>query len=93
MRMTDDDVTAVMECAWSLPVGDGGLLGTDDGPLAAKVRSLRSHARTSVTRDRHKGHQESYDIVDLGFNFRLDEPRAALAAARLDRFAEWPPGL
>ena len=51
---------------------------TDDAELAARVRSLRSHAMTSVTWDRHRGHADSYDIVDIGFNFRLDEPRAAL---------------
>ncbi len=33
---------------------------------------------TSGTWDRHRGHEDSYDVVDFGFNFRLDEPRAAL---------------
>ena len=33
---------------------------------------------TSGTWDRHRGHEDSYDVVDVGFNFRLDEPRAAL---------------
>jgi dTDP-4-amino-4,6-dideoxygalactose transaminase len=46
---------------------------------------LRSHAMTSVTWDRHRGHAESYDVVDVGFNFRLDEPRAALGLSRLNR--------
>jgi dTDP-4-amino-4,6-dideoxygalactose transaminase len=40
---------------------------------------------TSVTWDRHRGHAEDYDIVDLGFNYRLDEPRAALGLSRLPR--------
>ncbi len=47
---------------------------------------------TSVTWDRHRGHAETYDITDLGFNYRLDEPRAAMAAAHLreldDRLAK-----
>ena len=53
--------------------------------------SLRSHAMTSGTWDRHRGHEDSYDVVDVGYNFRLDEPRAALglvpaaAAARRHR--------
>lgn len=66
-------------------VGEGGIVVTDDDELAARVKSLRSHAMTSVTWDRHRGHADSYDIVDIGFNFRMDEPRAALAAARLER--------
>ena len=49
------------------------------------MRSLRSHAMTSVTWDRHRGHAESYDIVDVGFNYRMDEPRAALASSMLRR--------
>jgi dTDP-4-amino-4,6-dideoxygalactose transaminase len=40
---------------------------------------------TSMTWDRHRGHAETYDIVDVGFNFRLDEPRAALGLSRLPR--------
>jgi dTDP-4-amino-4,6-dideoxygalactose transaminase len=68
-----------------LSVGEGGLLATDDDDVAARVRSLRSHAMTSVTWDRHRGHAASYDVVDIGFNYRLDEPRAALAHSRLVR--------
>ena len=68
-----------------LCVGEGGMVTTADEALAAKVRSLRSHAMTSVTWDRHRGHAESYDIVDVGFNYRMDEPRAALGLSRLPR--------
>jgi dTDP-4-amino-4,6-dideoxygalactose transaminase len=68
-----------------LCVGEGGMVTTDDDELATTVRSLRSHAMTSVTWDRHRGHADSYDIVDIGYNFRLDEPRAALGHSRLAR--------
>ena len=68
-----------------LAVGEGGMILTSDDVLAAKARSLRSHAMTTVTWDRHRGHAESYDVVDVGFNFRLDEPRAALGLSRMRR--------
>ena len=68
-----------------LAVGEGGMVLTRDPELAAKVRLLRSHAMTSGTWDRHRGHEDSYDVVDIGFNFRLDEPRAALGLSRLKR--------
>jgi dTDP-4-amino-4,6-dideoxygalactose transaminase len=68
-----------------LPLGEGGAVVTDDATLAAKIRSLRSHAMTTVTWERHRGHADSYDIVDVGFNYRLDEPRAALGLSRLPR--------
>ena len=68
-----------------LSVGEGGVLATDDDELAARVRSLRSHAMTSVTWDRHLGHADSYDVIDIGFNYRIDEPRDVLALCRLPR--------
>jgi dTDP-4-amino-4,6-dideoxygalactose transaminase len=49
------------------------------------LRLLRSHGMTALSWDRHKGHATGYDVVALGFNYRIDEPRAALAAKRLDR--------
>ncbi len=68
-----------------LAVGEGGMVISSDAGLAAKVRSLRSHAMTSVTWDRHRGHADAYDVVDIGFNYRIDEPRAALGLSRLPR--------
>ena len=71
-----------------LAVGEGGAVTTDDDDLAASVRSLRSHAMTSVTWERHRGHGLGYDITDVGFNYRIDEPRAALALSRFERLGE-----
>ena len=66
-----------------LSCGEGGLLATNDDEVAAQVRSLRSHAMTSGTWDRHRGHSHGYDVLGLGYNYRMDEPRAALLTARL----------
>jgi len=69
---------------------DGELLAhflssRDDDALAAKVRLLRSHGMTAPTWDRHRGHASAYDVVVRGFNYRIDEARAALASSRLRR--------
>src|SRR4051812_11922856 len=69
----------------NLAVGEGGMVVTDDDAVAARVRLLRSHGMTTLSWDRHRGHASGYDVVDLGFNYRLDEPRAALARRRLAR--------
>jgi dTDP-4-amino-4,6-dideoxygalactose transaminase len=71
-----------------LGVGEGGIVVTDDEAFAQRLRALRSHAMTSVTWDRHRGHAETYDVTDLGFNYRIDEPRATLAHARLARLQD-----
>jgi dTDP-4-amino-4,6-dideoxygalactose transaminase len=68
-----------------LCVGEGGMVTTTDEELDASIRLFRSHAMTSSTWDRHRGHDPAYDVVDIGFNFRLDEPRAALGLSRLQR--------
>lgn len=69
----------------NLSVGEGGAVVTDDEQLADRLRLLRSHGMTSLSWDRHKGHATGYDVVALGFNYRIDEPRAALARHRLLR--------
>jgi dTDP-4-amino-4,6-dideoxygalactose transaminase len=71
-----------------LCVGEGGMVTTADPERAARVRLLRSHALTSSTWDRHRGHDPAYDVIDVGFNYRLDEPRAALGLSRLGRLEE-----
>jgi dTDP-4-amino-4,6-dideoxygalactose transaminase len=70
-----------------LSCGEGGLLATGDDEVARVARLLRSHAMTSGTWDRHRGHSIGYDVVDLGFNYRMDEARAALLTARLPGLA------
>jgi dTDP-4-amino-4,6-dideoxygalactose transaminase len=69
----------------NLAVGEGGMVVTDDDDAAARIRLLRSHGMTTLTWDRHRGHASGYDVVDLGFNYRIDEPRSALARRRLER--------
>lgn len=68
-----------------LSCGEGGLLATDDDDVAVLARSLRSHGIVSGTWSGQTGETDSYDVVGLGFNYRLDEPRSALLLSRLAR--------
>ena len=45
--------------------------------------SLAFLGMTTLTWDRHEGHARSYDVVTHGFNYRLDDLRAALGRAQL----------
>jgi len=69
----------------NMTTGEGGMLVTDDDQLANKLRVLRSHGMTSLTWDRHKGHAWSYDVVELGYNYRIDEIRSALGRVQLQK--------
>ena len=65
--------------------GEGGMVVTNRADLAERVRLLRSHGMTTLTWDRHKGHAGSYDVVNPGYNYRLDELHAALGRAQLTK--------
>ncbi len=71
----------------NLSTGEGGMVVTNRDDLAERIRLLRSHGMTSLTWDRHRGHAYSYDVVELGYNYRLDEIRAALGLAQLRKLA------
>jgi dTDP-4-amino-4,6-dideoxygalactose transaminase len=72
----------------NLPVGEGGMIVTDDDGVAERVKLLRSHGMTTLTWERHRGHAAGYDVVAQGFNYRLDEVRAAIGLVQLRRLPE-----
>jgi dTDP-4-amino-4,6-dideoxygalactose transaminase len=69
----------------NLPVGEGGMIITSDDVLDRRLRLLRSHGMTTLTWDRHRGHASGYDVLFPGFNYRLDEVRAAVGLVQLRR--------
>jgi dTDP-4-amino-4,6-dideoxygalactose transaminase len=69
----------------NMTTAEGGMLVTNDDQLAEKVRILRSHGMTTLTWDRHQGHASTYDVVDLGYNYRLDEIRSAIGREQLKK--------
>ncbi|MGA8573081.1 MAG: DegT/DnrJ/EryC1/StrS family aminotransferase [Desulfobaccales bacterium] len=72
----------------NMTTGEGGMAVTKDDHLAEKIRVRRSHGMTTLTWDRHKGHSFSYDVVARGYNYRLDEIRAALGLVQLRSLAD-----
>ena len=69
----------------NMSTGEGGMLVTNRDDIARKVRLLRSHGMTSLTWDRHQGHAYSYDVVELGYNYRIDEIHSALGIVQLQK--------
>ena len=69
----------------NMTTGEGGMVVTDNDDIAEKIKRIRSHGMTTLTWDRHKGHAYSYDVMDLGFNYRLDEIRAAIGIVQLKK--------
>src|SRR4030042_3823729 len=69
----------------NLSTGEGGMVVPERDDLAEKVRLMRSHGMTSLTYDRHHGHAHSYDVIDLGYNYRIDEIHSALGIVQLKK--------
>lgn len=69
----------------NMATGEGGMIVTNRDEFAEKIRLLRSHGMTSVTWDRHKGHAYSYDVTELGYNYRMTEINAALGIEQLKK--------
>lgn len=59
-------------------IGDGGLVATDNGELADKIRMLRVH-----------GENSKYRHVAIGLNSRLDEIQAAALSVKLRYLDQW----
>jgi dTDP-4-amino-4,6-dideoxygalactose transaminase len=69
----------------NMTTGEGGMIVTNNNEYLQRLHLLRSHGMTSLTWDRHKGHAWSYDVVGLGYNYRIDEIRAALGIVQLGK--------
>jgi dTDP-4-amino-4,6-dideoxygalactose transaminase len=69
----------------NLVTGEGGMITTGDDLLADKIQRLRSHGMTTLTWDRHRGHAHSYDVVDLGFNYRINEIASSIGLIQLKK--------
>jgi dTDP-4-amino-4,6-dideoxygalactose transaminase len=68
----------------AMTTGEGGMLVTADVELAQRARRMRSHGQTRTAIDRTRGAM-GYDIAEAGFNYRLDDIRAALGLVQMDR--------
>lgn len=72
----------------NMTTAEGGMVTTRRPELAERLGRLRSHGMTTLTLDRHKGHAFGYDVVDLGFNYRMTELNAALGLVQLRHVRE-----
>lgn len=69
----------------NISTGEGGMLITNNEEMAKKARLLRSHGMTTMSYQRASGHATTYDIVELGYNFRLDDIRASIGVVQMKK--------
>jgi perosamine synthetase len=72
-----------------ITTGEGGVITTDDEILAKRMREFRNHG---ITTDHHQRQQEGswyYDMMSLGYNYRLTDIQAALGRSQLKKLRAW----
>ena len=70
----------------NITTAEGGMVITNSKQIAEKVRKLRSHGMTKSLKNRYSSEYPwIFDIIEPGYNYRLDEIRAALGITQLKR--------
>ena len=69
-----------------ITTGEGGAVITDRAELAERLRRFRNHGIASELQSRRDWR---YDMVDLGFNYRLTDVMCALGLAQLSRLEDF----
>lgn len=69
----------------NISTGEGGMIVSDNPEVSERVKLLRSHGMTSLSYERSKGHSTTYDVIDLGYNYRMDDIRSSIGVVQLDK--------
>ena len=74
----------------AITTGEGGMITTQDGALAEKLRRLRDHGAAMSDLQRHLGPRPYLlaDHPDAGYNQRMTDIQGALGSAQMDRAKE-----
>lgn len=73
----------------SITTGEGGMVTTDDPNLAQRMRIFRNHGITSDHRQRQADGSWFYEMVELGYNYRLTDIQCALGLSQLRKLPGW----
>ncbi len=68
-----------------MTTGEGGMITTHDDDWAKRMREFRNHGITSDHRQRSQMGDFFYEMVDLGYNYRLSDIHCALGISQLEK--------
>jgi len=68
-----------------ITTGEGGMVATDHSEFAERLRRFRNHGISSEARQRQNTGQWHYEMVMLGYNYRLPDIACALGIEQLKR--------
>lgn len=73
----------------NMTTAEGGMLLARDPSHLKRAIQLRAHGMSTDTLTRHKGHAYTYQVDMLGYNYRMDELRAAIGLVQLAHLKQW----
>lgn len=68
-----------------IATGEGGMVATNDARVAETLKHFRNHGISSEARERQESGQWFYEMVALGFNYRLTDIACALGISQLGK--------
>lgn len=71
-----------------ITTAEGGMITTNNNRIYKNLKILRSQGVDIQARERENQLKWKYDVVSLGYNYRLDEIRSSLGASQLERIDE-----
>jgi UDP-4-amino-4,6-dideoxy-N-acetyl-beta-L-altrosamine transaminase len=72
-----------------ITTGEGGAVMTNDAVLAKSVRSFRHHGIDLDLHARGERNSWEYDVISLGYNYRIPDINCALGISQLRKQAGW----
>ncbi len=72
-----------------ITTGEGGMVTTDNPAFARRLRIFRNHGITTDHRQRAAAASWLYEMVDLGYNYRLTDFQCALGLSQLRKLSDW----
>jgi len=72
-----------------ITTGEGGMIVTDDAELAGKMRAFRTHGITTDFRQRAEAGSWVYEMVALGYNYRLPDINCVLGLSQMEKLDAW----
>jgi perosamine synthetase len=73
----------------AMTTGEGGMITTESFETAYRMRCFRNHGVTSDHCQREKEGSWLYDMVELGYNYRLNDLQCALGLSQLSKVFDW----
>jgi dTDP-4-amino-4,6-dideoxygalactose transaminase len=73
----------------NITTAEGGMVIAPNEEVRETIRQMRGHGMTSSTFQRLSSRTVSYDVTMLGYNYRMDDLRAAIGLTQLKKLTIW----